>query len=162
MVAAHPLSFPRSPSVRWLVQVPRIYRVLRMRGTVKSFAEQLENVFKPLFEVTLDPASDPPLARGWWTVFTRKCRDAAERPIGQRPLPTRSRAGVLARVCDANLLHWRYTNHPVRLAGVALQMFVGFDSVDDESGMETDFSSLVDVSPDQWTGPDEPPYNYWL
>ena len=29
-----------------------------------SFAQQLENVFKPLFAVTLDPASDPQLARG--------------------------------------------------------------------------------------------------
>lgn len=51
-----------SPANRWMIQVPRIYRVLRRIGKVTNFAEVLSNIFVPLFEVTLDPASHPELA----------------------------------------------------------------------------------------------------
>ncbi|ORC85456.1 putative adenosine monophosphate deaminase [Trypanosoma theileri] len=46
---------------KWMVQVPRIYSYLRKRGNVHSFAEYLENVFKPLWAVSLHPSKDPRL-----------------------------------------------------------------------------------------------------
>ena len=46
---------------RYLIQVPRVYNVWRKLGFVKSFSEQMENVFKPLFEATLDPQGHPEL-----------------------------------------------------------------------------------------------------
>jgi len=53
----------QSPHVKWMIQIPRIYRVYRAAKPplVKSFAEMLDNIFRPLFEVTLDPSSHPEL-----------------------------------------------------------------------------------------------------
>lgn len=50
-----------SDNVRWLIQVPRLYDVYRKGGMVSSFGEVVNNVFKPLFEVTQDPSKDPKL-----------------------------------------------------------------------------------------------------
>ncbi|KAG0264199.1 AMP deaminase [Mortierella polycephala] len=50
-----------SPNVRWLIQVPRLYNVYKAAGTVKNFEKVLQNIFKPLFEVTRDPSSHPNL-----------------------------------------------------------------------------------------------------
>ena len=50
-----------SPNVRWLVQIPRLYSIYRKSGLVESFGEVLDNVFRPLFEASLDPASHPKL-----------------------------------------------------------------------------------------------------
>lgn len=47
---------------RWIVQVPRIYDIYKKEGSIASFAELLENIFAPLWEVTLRPASDSILA----------------------------------------------------------------------------------------------------
>ncbi|KAF8289493.1 putative adenosine monophosphate deaminase [Trypanosoma cruzi] len=46
---------------QWMVQVPRIYSYLRKRGKVNSFAEYIENIFKPLWAVSLHPSKDPRL-----------------------------------------------------------------------------------------------------
>ncbi len=46
------------PRNRWVIQVPRAYRVLFRKGLVKSFGELLENLFRPLFEVTIEPSRD--------------------------------------------------------------------------------------------------------
>lgn len=45
----------------WMVQVPRIYGYLRRQGKVRSFAEYLENIFTPLWLVSLHPNKDPRL-----------------------------------------------------------------------------------------------------
>ena len=45
----------------WVVQVPRNYYILKSRKVVNSFAEFLSNIFGPLFQVSLDPSSDPSL-----------------------------------------------------------------------------------------------------
>jgi AMP deaminase len=50
-----------SPNVRWLIQVPRLYDVYKAAKTMDSFQEVIQNVFKPLFEVTQDPSSHPKL-----------------------------------------------------------------------------------------------------
>eukprot|EP01062_Namystynia_karyoxenos_P040368 TRINITY_DN2944_c0_g1_i1.p1 TRINITY_DN2944_c0_g1~~TRINITY_DN2944_c0_g1_i1.p1 ORF type:complete len:1806 (+),score=491.12 TRINITY_DN2944_c0_g1_i1:681-5420(+) len=49
------------PHNKWMVQVPRIYQIFRKNGSVKSFGQVLENIFSPLWEVSVDPAKDPKL-----------------------------------------------------------------------------------------------------
>jgi AMP deaminase len=48
-------------NVRWLIQVPRIYHVYRSGNQIASFGEMLRNIFEPIFENTINPASDPAL-----------------------------------------------------------------------------------------------------
>lgn len=50
-----------SPNVRWLIQVPRLFDVYKSSGLMQNFQEVIVNLFKPLFEVTQDPASHPKL-----------------------------------------------------------------------------------------------------
>jgi AMP deaminase len=50
-----------SSNVRWLIQVPRLYDIYKSNNLVKNFAEILENLFLPLFEVTNNPKSHPEL-----------------------------------------------------------------------------------------------------
>ncbi|KAG7247433.1 hypothetical protein CRUP_000977, partial [Coryphaenoides rupestris] len=50
-----------SDNVRWLVQVPRLFDVYHTKKQLCNFQEMLENVFMPLFEVTVHPASHPEL-----------------------------------------------------------------------------------------------------
>ena len=50
-----------SDNVVWLVQVPRLYDIYKSNNNVKNFQQILENLFKPLFEVTIDPSSHPAL-----------------------------------------------------------------------------------------------------
>ncbi|KAK1161697.1 AMP deaminase 3-like isoform X1 [Acipenser oxyrinchus oxyrinchus] len=50
-----------SPNVRWIIQVPRIYDIFKSKKIVPSFAKILENVFLPLFEVTVNPQKNKEL-----------------------------------------------------------------------------------------------------
>ncbi|KAJ7567949.1 hypothetical protein O6H91_01G013300 [Diphasiastrum complanatum] len=50
-----------SENVVWLIQLPRLYNVYKGMGIVTSFQTILDNVFIPLFEVTVDPGSHPQL-----------------------------------------------------------------------------------------------------
>ena len=50
-----------SPNVRWMIQIPRLYEVYRKAGFLRNFQELIDNIFAPLFEVSLDPATDPKL-----------------------------------------------------------------------------------------------------
>ncbi|KAF9016508.1 AMP deaminase [Hymenopellis radicata] len=50
-----------SHNVRWLIQIPRLYDVYKMNGSVEKFEDIVVNVFKPLFEVTKDPRTHPEL-----------------------------------------------------------------------------------------------------
>ncbi|XP_029574253.1 AMP deaminase 2 isoform X3 [Salmo trutta] len=45
-----------SNNVRWLVQVPRLFDVYHTKKQLCNFQELLDNIFMPLFEVTIDPA----------------------------------------------------------------------------------------------------------
>jgi AMP deaminase len=44
-----------------VLQIPRLYNVYKEMGIVTSFQNLLDNIFLPLFEVTIDPASHPQL-----------------------------------------------------------------------------------------------------
>ncbi|XP_029006006.1 AMP deaminase 2-like isoform X2 [Betta splendens] len=50
-----------SDNVRWLVQVPRLFDVYHTKKQLANFQEMLENIFMPLFEVTINPCSHPEL-----------------------------------------------------------------------------------------------------
>uniref|UniRef100_A0A665UIZ9 AMP deaminase n=2 Tax=Echeneis naucrates TaxID=173247 RepID=A0A665UIZ9_ECHNA len=50
-----------SDNVRWLVQVPRLFDVYHTKKQLANFQEMLENIFLPLFEVTINPHSHPEL-----------------------------------------------------------------------------------------------------
>lgn len=52
-----------SDNVRYLVQIPRLYDIYHANKIVDNFQQLLDNVFLPLFEVTVDPTSDPKLAK---------------------------------------------------------------------------------------------------
>ncbi|XP_028431415.1 AMP deaminase 2 isoform X3 [Perca flavescens] len=50
-----------SDNVRWLIQVPRLFDVYQTKKQLANFQEMLENIFMPLFEVTINPRSHPEL-----------------------------------------------------------------------------------------------------
>ncbi|XP_074525718.1 AMP deaminase 2 isoform X2 [Halichoeres trimaculatus] len=50
-----------SDNVRWLIQVPRLFDVYHTKKQLANFQEMLENIFMPLFEVSIDPRSHPEL-----------------------------------------------------------------------------------------------------
>ncbi|KZT11831.1 AMP deaminase [Laetiporus sulphureus 93-53] len=50
-----------SHNVRWLIQIPRLYDVYKQNGSIETFEDVVQNVFRPLFEVTRDPSSHPEL-----------------------------------------------------------------------------------------------------
>mmetsp|Transcript_17825 Transcript_17825/g.25219 ORF Transcript_17825/g.25219 Transcript_17825/m.25219 type:complete len:712 (-) Transcript_17825:130-2265(-) len=48
-------------NVRWMIQVPRLYGIYKKTGEVDCFQDMIDRIFKPLFEVTIDPESNLPL-----------------------------------------------------------------------------------------------------
>jgi AMP deaminase len=82
-------------NVRWLIQIPRLFQIYRQNNDVQSFAEFLNNIFAPLFEVTLDPQSNLPLHYFLETVVGFDSVDDESRPefgflssSGGMPLPS--------------------------------------------------------------------------
>lgn len=51
----------RSPNNRWMIQIPRLYNIYKKNRTIANFQQMLDNIFLPLFEVTIDPSSHPDL-----------------------------------------------------------------------------------------------------
>ena len=43
------------------VQIPRLYDIYKAQGLIDNFEQLLDNIFTPLFEVTVDPNSHPQL-----------------------------------------------------------------------------------------------------
>lgn len=52
----------KSKRVRWVIQIPRLYSILRKKGMVSNFSVILHNIFKPAFEATLYPEKHPEIA----------------------------------------------------------------------------------------------------
>ena len=46
----------------FMIQIPRIFQVFRQTNMVSSFDELLQNIFLPLWEVSISPTADPILA----------------------------------------------------------------------------------------------------
>jgi len=51
-----------SSNNRWMIQIPRLWRIFRMGKDGSGFNEMLENIFVPMFEATLYPEKHPKLA----------------------------------------------------------------------------------------------------
>ncbi|KAJ9467163.1 AMP deaminase [Diplonema papillatum] len=51
----HTLHGMNSTKNKWMVQIPRLYAVLKKSGQVKTFADVLSNVFEPLWQASLYP-----------------------------------------------------------------------------------------------------------
>jgi len=64
-----------SNNVRWMIQIPRLYQIWKGKGIVHDFGEMIDNIFRPLFEVTADPESDPKLAAFLEQVVAFDCVD---------------------------------------------------------------------------------------
>jgi AMP deaminase len=67
-------------NVRWLIQIPRLYQIYKKTGDVNSFRELLENIFRPLFEVTINPESNPKLSIFLETIVGFDSVDDESRP----------------------------------------------------------------------------------
>lgn len=79
-----------SDRVRWMIQVPRLYQIYRSGGTMASFAQLLQNVFGPVFDVTMNPASDPVLHKFLFYIVGFDSVDdesKTEKPMVAFPLP---------------------------------------------------------------------------
>ena len=50
-----------SKNIVWMIQLPRLFNIYKAQGTMKNFQQMLDNIFIPLFEVTIDPSSHPEL-----------------------------------------------------------------------------------------------------
>ena len=48
---------------KWLIQIPRIYRVFKSTGAVYSFQDVIKNIFQPIFDATLYPDRNPQLTK---------------------------------------------------------------------------------------------------
>ena len=68
------------PNVRWLIQIPRLYDIYYKSGEMASFGQLLYNIFAPLFAVSLDPSSNPPLHYSLQTVVGIDSVDDESRP----------------------------------------------------------------------------------
>ena len=49
-------------NVRWMIQLPRLYASYREAGKIQNFQEMIQNIFAPLFEVSIDPSTHPKLS----------------------------------------------------------------------------------------------------
>ena len=81
---SHWFTSNKMASNRWkfMVQIPRIFSVHRKLGWSATFGEMLDNIFKPLFEATLDPAAHPELAEFLSEVGGFDCVDDESRVLG--------------------------------------------------------------------------------
>lgn len=43
------------------MQIPRLYDIYKAQGIIENFEQLLDNIFQPLFEVSVDPNSHPQL-----------------------------------------------------------------------------------------------------
>ncbi|XP_018579679.1 AMP deaminase 2 isoform X3 [Anoplophora glabripennis] len=50
-----------SDNVRWLVQIPRLFDIFKLNKVLNRYQEVIDNIFLPLFEVTVKPTSHPEL-----------------------------------------------------------------------------------------------------
>ena len=106
----------------WLIQVPRLYDIYKLNNQISSFEDIIKNLFQPLFEATINPASHPDL-HSFLQVslhFSQKISSVKKLPQSKKSQP-----------------------HIYPL----LQYVIGFDSVDDESKPENAmFDTDVTVS----------------
>ncbi|KAG6489114.1 hypothetical protein ZIOFF_050372 [Zingiber officinale] len=174
-----------SENVVWLIQIPRLYNIYKEMGIVNSFQNLLDNIFLPLFEVTVDPDSHPQLhvflkQSGITTVVdpyplviagvmrreenfkrTRMLLDLhMKQSIEGSPwVWNTSIGGTLADlVCSAAAQNNTYSSYFISSAFV--YQVVGLDLVDDESKPERRPTKHM-PTPEQWTNVFNPAFSYY-
>ncbi|CAK1583941.1 unnamed protein product [Parnassius mnemosyne] len=80
-----------SPHVRWLVQVPRLYDIYRNKRLLKNFQEFLNNLFDPLFQVSIDPSTNIELHKFLTHVIGFDSVDDESKPENPYPNETMKR-----------------------------------------------------------------------
>jgi AMP deaminase len=73
-----------STNVRWMIQIPRLYQVYKTGGMISTFQDMLTYIFEPLFQVTLNPSSDPKLHQFLTTIVGFDCVDDESKQEGAR------------------------------------------------------------------------------
>jgi len=96
------------PNVRWLIQVPRLYEVYRKSGEISSFAQMLSNIFAPLFAVSIDPASNPPMHYFLQTVVAFDSVDDESKPEPQYLMSTSPTPEQWTGVYPPPYAYWMY------------------------------------------------------
>ncbi|CUG86083.1 AMP deaminase, putative [Bodo saltans] len=46
---------------KWIIQIPRVYKVFRSKQVIGSFGQYLQNIFQPLWDASLHPSEHPTL-----------------------------------------------------------------------------------------------------
>ena len=69
------------------MQIPRLYDIYKAQGLIDNFEQLLDNIFTPLFEVTVDPNTHPQLHLFLKTVWTKTPIIAHGLPIRYPRLP---------------------------------------------------------------------------
>eukprot|EP01065_Artemidia_motanka_P033524 TRINITY_DN40508_c0_g1_i1.p1 TRINITY_DN40508_c0_g1~~TRINITY_DN40508_c0_g1_i1.p1 ORF type:complete len:649 (+),score=204.18 TRINITY_DN40508_c0_g1_i1:83-2029(+) len=82
-----------SPRVRWMIQIPRIFRLL-VGKTVANFAEWTRNIFAPLFEATLNPEDNPDV--DWLLSHIGALDSVDDETAAELPLQAVSAASITA------------------------------------------------------------------
>ena len=69
-------------NVRWMIQIPRLWSAFKESNTpnLPTFQTLLDNIFRPLFAVTIDPSVDPKLHRFLKQVVSFDCVDDESTP----------------------------------------------------------------------------------
>ena len=95
-------------------QVPRLYDIYKHQGIIENFEQLLENIFMPLFEVTLDPESHPQLHQFLAKVWPRLCVSQASNAGQHAPAGVPGPAQLPARwaECDPGALTMLYPGKP--------------------------------------------------
>jgi AMP deaminase len=104
------------PNVRWLIQIPRLYHIYRRAGQVNNFQELLDNIFLPLFEISMDPHVSPELHYFLETVVGIDSVDDESRPefkslaAGGAGLPTPDQWTALENPPYGYWMYYTYAN----------------------------------------------------
>jgi len=91
---------------RWVIQVPRLYGMYHAKGMLPNFKAFLENLFVPLFEVSVNPESHPKLHLMLQQTVAFDLVDDESKPEG--PLPTHDSPAPLPENWFAANPHYSY------------------------------------------------------
>eukprot|EP00834_Sanchytrium_tribonematis_P000483 NODE_9_length_64580_cov_1.431941.p10 type:complete len:460 gc:universal NODE_9_length_64580_cov_1.431941:18059-19438(+) len=101
-----------SNNIRWLIQVPRLYNLYREKNIVRNFSDFIDNLFEPLFEVTLNPQANKELF-----VFL-------ERVVGFDSVDDESKLEKRAFRKYPLPQEWTYDNPPYSVVFLHLVLFI--------------------------------------